>query len=236
MLKSNKFWIFSGLVIVVALALVFLFVKYENLVKKIDDPSMAQKKYLELSKLVLEKRDYGTVIKETNTYLAAHPNDEKMLYLNAVSKFDTQKFDEAKLVFQKIISLNPDNKSAKKYLEILASGPNQIIVSEEGLKKLALTKEEFEDIIKVNLDNKILIFSKAQHQPENSGYKSIYAVYTFSQKPSEINSYLNKTFGKFNPNSTSSNHLELKLSDKEVLGISIYAQVKQVVFDYTKQK
>ena len=236
MSKSFKTILIIIFLVIVAGLTVSWYPNYQNQRNKKQEIT-AEQKYAELSNLVTTTHDYAAVIKETDAYLNQHPDDEKMLYLNAVSKFDTQKFDEARVLFQKIIALNPDNQAAKNYLEILKPETGKVLVTEEGLKQLQLSKQEFEAILNVVLDEKLLVFVKAERHPDSGVAEYVSGLYKTTKSKQEILTYIKQTFKKLNPqiSANGSTGLLLKFNSKESLNVAIYPN-GQVNFDYVKEK
>ena len=232
----------KGLKIALILAILAIIVAAVFLQKKntAQKQMAAQAEYLYLSRLMVEKHDYTTIISETEKYLQKDPNNLKMLYLNGASKFALGQYPEAQEVFTKILSLDPQNEPAKNYLEILKPVPGKTIMTQEQAKALELTKSEFEAKIQLTFDSSVLGFSKASPLKIESVAESYGGVYVYLKSYEDSVKYLKNKLKNLNPQiSEQSDSISFFINQdngNKQITISLSKTNKAVSIGYTKIK
>lgn len=194
---------------------------------------------VELGSLVVESRDCGRVIEEAEAFLVKRKDAAEVWNFLGVCQFDIGKFEEAKVSFEKVLSLNPEHEGAKNYLALIKPEPGRTLISQTELNKLQLTRAEFESKIGVSLDDPALTFEKARlfltDEAPQEVLESAFAVYSSSKSRAQTLEYLKNLFKQFNP-TIGENGLSVKLSATKSMDVTLNFPSGQVIFNYTVKK
>ncbi len=196
-------------------------------------------KAYQLGQLVLVNHDCATVINEAKAFLKIQDRAEPIWNVLGACQFDTGKFDDAKVSFQKVLSFNPNNQGAKTYLNILSKPPSTTVVQ---LK--SLSKNNFESISGLKFDEKKLYFNNAGERSDSPStyYASVTYIAPTENSFSQTRSYLKEQLTKIGLTlkqvGDDASHTVLSATAKNQ--IYYFTVIKgspvKVVIDYTKLK
>ncbi len=144
---SSKAKLGIGFAVVIFIFLFFWFANYGG---QSSQSNQTVLKMRELDSLILNNHDCTTVITEAQKFLASNPNAEEIWSDLGACQFYLGKFADAKVTFQKVLSLDPQSQTAKIYIGKLTLPPNTVAIT--GPADL-LTQTELEKTIGFTFGN-----------------------------------------------------------------------------------
>lgn len=181
-----------GLIIVVSALIVFWYPSYKKQSAEKDQMAL-QNKITELSNLILKDRNCPKVIDGASAFLKTRSDSQEIWSMLGACQFDMGKFDDAKISFEKVLSVDPENVGAKNYLKQMEFKTGEVVVTGT---EIPFDKGQFELRIGLNFDN-ILTFVKAVEKPSNI-QEYLLASYTTTKGFDSTISSLKDAFKKAN--------------------------------------
>lgn len=139
-----------------------------------------------LKDLIINKKDYVAGLAMAEAQIAENDSNIDAWLWKGVSEFELGKYPEAKISFQKALSLDSESLPAKNYLELIGSGENVVITKESDM----INRVSFESYLGVAFDPKILTFLQATPLPAEEGMEFITGSYYSSRSFNEIHAYV----------------------------------------------
>ena len=147
----------------------------------------------ELDQLIVKDHDCSKVVDVATAYLRSNAGSSRVWSALGSCQFDLGKFDDAKVSFQKVLSLDPENVAAKNYLKQMEFKAGEVVVT---ASETLFDKTQFESRMGLNFDN-ILTFVKAVEKP-SSITEYLLASYTSSKSLNDTVSSLKGALKKAN--------------------------------------
>jgi len=139
-----------------------------------------------LKDLIVNKKDYISGLAMAEVQITQNDSNIDAWLWKGVSEFQLRKYPEAKVSFQKALSLDPQSLPAKNYLELLGSNSNVVISQESD----SISRVSFESRLGVAFDPKVLTFLQAAPLPAEEGMEFISGSYYSTRSFNEINTYV----------------------------------------------
>ena len=183
---------------VLVVAVFFLFFWYPKYkIAQIDRErfEVSNKSY-ELSNLLLSSNNCEDVITRAEDFLKTHKSAIEIWGILGACQFDTGKFADSKITFEKVLTLNSDNQSAKVYLDRLQSDTGAVRIVGDGA---LMSKEEFEGQLGLKFSSDITFNKGVEKMSNVSKYLSgsYSSVKSFSSTVAYIKEELKKSDAKF---------------------------------------
>ena len=159
---SNNFKLVLGLIIIVLALTFFWYPGYKKQSAREAQVAL-ENKITELSNLILKDRNCPKVIDEATAFIKKQGDSEDIWNMLGACQFDLGKFDEARISFQKVLSINPEHVGAQNYLKRMEFKAGEIVVTGT---ETPFDKTQFESRMGLNFDS-ILTFVKAVEKPSN---------------------------------------------------------------------
>jgi len=196
---ENKKSIFIIIGLIIALVILFLVGGFDSMgiSKKPSKETneMAQAKMSELAKLVIEDHDCSKVVTEAVQFLRHNESFSDIWNILGICQFDLGRFEEAKISFEKVISLDPTHEGAKTYIETIAKINDGSAGTVLAAAEIDLTQADFEAIANLKFAN--LSFDRAFEKPANIP-KYIVGKYVSSTTFNNTASYISNELTKKN--------------------------------------
>lgn len=204
-------------IVLVVLALLVLFGIAWGVYKLVYSPNVSQPpkaltidQQLDLQTLLMEKHDYNQVLSQTTTLLKKLPNSVELWLYKGISEFYLSKDAEAKVSFEKVISLDPPNKPAAYYLNIL-----NLSASKDVSQVDITSKDEFEAFIGLPMPSGVEFMQSEKRPFDQSRYTEYYwASYKITGSAKEIVNFFETEFNKRKGEYTYSRN---KIGDTEII-------------------
>ncbi len=129
--NTKTILVILSLILVATLA-VFGYPKYK-IWKETKENLAINEKAFELNRLIVESHDCKKVLAEAATLVKIYNKAEPIWIYKGACEFDTMDFAAAKISFQKVLALNPENEVAKNYLAKMEIKPGEIVLSAQEL-------------------------------------------------------------------------------------------------------
>ena len=159
-MNSNLKTLLGVLLLVVVIAFVYPWYS-KNKTEK--EKTLVQNTELELGSLIIKNHDCDAVIEQATVFLRTHSTAEAVWSVLGGCQFDRGMFSDAKISFQKVLSLDPGNIAAQNYLKKLDFKPGAVVVS---ATEISISQKEFETALGIVTDN-TLLFVRAVRKPSN---------------------------------------------------------------------
>ncbi len=223
------------LVVVIITATVLFYPKYK-IWQKNKENLIIQNKISEFSKLIVANHDCKKVLEDAKNFIKTHKDVVEIWSYKGACEFDTMDFNAAKISFQKVLSLNPENEVAKNYLTKMEIKPGEIVLgSEEFSFDETQYKTEtgliFSDILKLEK-----LVKRQANIPEY-----LLATYISDQKFDQVVNYLkqelqNKDF-HYSTSPSNTQVIFAKMNDQELIIIKVDKKSPvSVIINYQKLK
>ena len=168
------------LVLFLILAAIFFYPSYSKWSAKRAELAV-QKSFTNLSRLVLDEHDCPKAITEAKSFLLSNSKATPILSILGACQFDTGSFADAKVTFEKVLSLEPENAAAKNYLKRMEFKDGEVMVTSG---EVPINRLQFESAIGANFDD-VLTFGKAARKISNIE-QYLLASYTTSEKRADV--------------------------------------------------
>lgn len=181
--SKPKIFLIGALFIIAGIAgVVFiLFLFFSSLIKLPQDLT-SEEIIGNIQQLAINDRNYESSLQLAGDLTQDDPSNADAWHWKGISEFELERYDEAKISFQRVISIDPEHNAAKNYLKILDENSFEATTS--------LSHEEFESLIKINFDQDILTFIDASSTPNDQYTVFISAVYESDGLLEDIQDYL----------------------------------------------
>ena len=216
----------SRIILIIVALVILLFISYKHSLYK-NGQFQGSKIDLNneislLQSLIVNNHDCGQVIQRTTFYISNGVNVPEIWNLLGVCQFDIGKLSEAKVSFQKVLSLEPKNEPAKRYLERLNMSQGAIMVF---ANTDSVNQTQFEKELGLKLGG-VLTFKGAVKKASNIP-EYILATYSSSKNFTDTVSFLSEELKKSNLQLSTS-----KLAEGTV--ISSFSSEEQKIFSVLK--
>ncbi len=229
--NKKNLLIILGVALIIAVA-VFLFLNRN----KDEETKQISDKTLALKQTMVEKKCSPEIIAEATKFLEDYPEASDVWVIKGTCEFDLGKFDEAKISFEKVLSLEPNNVSAKNHLELLTQKQGRQVLNDANISQYQISRQDFESRLKITIDPKLLSFKDAIKRPIETGITEyIAANYEFLQSTSAVKQALKKSLAAAHLNYTihaqgGPENWEIKADSKHAYAITFWDT--SLTFDY----
>lgn len=185
-MNKNKIVVIAVIVFILVLG-VLIFQTTKNKPKEISSA------ILEIQNLVVNQNNYAAGLVKAEELVKKEPKNAEAWQWKGIAEFQLGKTNEAKLSFEKVLALDPENKSAKTYLEILNTPNTQLLTQDDFVQR-----EAFEKFFDFPLPLQGLEFVSAQRRPFDESRYSAYiaAEYAITISPKTISAFFENELKK----------------------------------------